>query len=259
MNAISTCSRTSCLAASLGQVDYIPAWDLQKSLHQRVVEGLLPNLLLLLEHPHVYTLGRRGKASDILVSDEKLAGLGAEIHHIDRGGEATYHGPGQLVGYPIISLRAWKGGPLKYVRALEETLIATLAEFGIRGESTDRPTGVWVGRNKIAAIGVKVSRGATMHGFALNVNPDLSYFDHVVPCGMPDSQVTSMSDLLSQIVQIEQVVPILVRHFGQVFGWEMEQATLEEFAKSMSVGRRDLFSGKAAHRTGAHEEYLRSP
>ena len=117
---------------SLGQVDYLPAWDLQKSLHRQVADGLVPNVLLLLEHPHVYTLGRRGKVSDILIPTGKLADLGAEVHYIDRGGEATYHGPGQLVGYTIVDLRAWGDGPLKYIRMLEETLIAALAEFGVR-------------------------------------------------------------------------------------------------------------------------------
>ena len=145
---------------ALGSVKYETAWDIQKKLHQRVLAGELPNVLLLLEHPHVYTLGRRGTADDVLVSPERLTELGAEVHYIDRGGEVTYHGPGQLVGYPIINLRAWKGGPLKYVRTLERVLIETLSAFGVHAESEDRPTGVWVGDAKIAAIGVKISRGA---------------------------------------------------------------------------------------------------
>ena len=182
-----------CHMVSLEVVEYETAWGIQKRTHQRVVAGELPNVLLLLEHPHVYTLGRRGAEDDILVSPERLVELGAEVHHIDRGGEVTYHGPGQLVGYPIINLRRWNGGALKYVRTLERVLIDTMQEFGIHAESEDRPTGVWVGEAKIAAIGVRISRGVTMHGFALNVDPDLTYFDHIVPCGMRDTRVTSPS------------------------------------------------------------------
>lgn len=215
------------IAISLSQIAYLPAWELQKRLHQRVADGALPNVLLLLEHPHVYTLGRRGKASDILVSPERLEELGVEVHYTDRGGEATYHGPGQLVGYPIVNLRVWGGGPLRYVRALEAALIATLAEFGVRGESEGRPTGVWVGDTKIAAIGVKVSRGVTMHGFALNVNPDLSYFDHIVPCGMPGSRVTSMARELAEDIGVQQVIRALAHHFGEAFGMAIEWAALE--------------------------------
>ena len=224
-----------CVALPLGEMEYVPAWELQKRLHQRVVEGLLPNLLLLLEHPHVYTLGRRGKASDILASPQTLSELGVEVHYIDRGGEVTYHGPGQLVAYPIVNLRARPGGPLKYIQTLEATIIATLAEFGIEAQSADRPTGVWVGDAKISAMGVKVSRGVTMHGLALNVAPDLSYFDHIVPCGMTESRVTSLSSLLARDVQVEQAIPMLVRQFGLAFGWEMEWATLEELERVPSV------------------------
>ena len=198
---------------------------------------MLPNLILLLEHPHVYTLGKRGDSSDILASPEKLKELGVEVHRIDRGGEVTYHGPGQLVGYPIVNLRRWGGGPLKYVQTLESVIIATLAEFGVQAESENRPTGVWAGDAKIAAIGVKVSRGVTMHGFALNVSPDLSYFDHIVPCGMPEGRVTSMASALSNDIDVQQVLPALVRHFGRAFGWAMEWSTVEELQKGMRVFR----------------------
>ena len=226
-----------CISVPLGQMAYSPMWDMQKSLHQKVADGELPNLLLLLEHPHVYTLGKRGDSSDILASPEKLKELGVEVHRIDRGGEVTYHGPGQLVGYPIVNLRRWGGGPLKYVQTLEAVIISTLAEFGVRAESEDRPTGVWAGDAKIAAIGVKVSRGVTMHGFALNVNPNLSYFDHIVPCGMPDGRVTSMASALSKDVDVQQVLPALARHFGRAFGWTMEWSTVEELRKEMRVFR----------------------
>ena len=210
------------IVASLGFVEYLRALDLQRSVHERVAEGRLSNVLLLLEHPHVYTLGRRGKAGDILASAERLRELGAEVHHVDRGGEVTYHGPGQLVGYPIVNLREWGGGPLRYVRKLEEALVATLADFGIRAGRGEKPTGVWVGDAKLAAIGVKISRGVTTHGFALNVAPDLSYFDHIVPCGMPGAEVTSMSHLASGTISVDQVAPSLAEHFGEAFGWSLE-------------------------------------
>ena len=228
MNPLNNESQSSCSVVYLGRTGYLQARKLQKVLHRKVSEGILSPILLLLEHPHVYTLGRRGKLSDIRASENTLTELGIAVYNTDRGGEATYHGPGQLIGYPIINLKSWKSGPLKYVKALEATLIATLEEFGLSGENFRRPTGVWVENNKIAAIGVKVSKGATLHGFALNVNPDLSYFDHIVPCGMPDVQTTSIANLLDRIVLIDDVRQVLIRNFRQVFGWKMQQLTPED-------------------------------
>ncbi len=212
------------LTVSLGLVSYKEAWDIQLRTSGEVAEGRRPDTLLLLEHPHVYTLGRRGREDDILVDAEALESLGVEVHHTDRGGEVTYHGPGQLVGYPILNLRRWGGGPLKHVRALERTLIETLAEFGVRAESEGHPTGVWVEERKIAAIGVKVSRRVTTHGFALNVSTDLAYFDHIVPCGMPGSRVTSLSRELGRNVSVNEVAPVVVERFGAVFGLRMIQS-----------------------------------
>ncbi len=212
-----------CVCISAGRVGFLDAWEMQKALHGRVADGPLPHHLILLEHPHVYTLGRRGSDADVLASGAELEKLGAEVHHVDRGGQATYHGPGQLVAYLIADLRRLGGGPLKYVRKLEEAVISTLADFRIEAESAGRPTGVWVGGRKIAAIGVRVSRGVTMHGLALNVNTDVSYFDHVVPCGMPGAEVTTMASRLSAAVTVSEVAPVLTRHLGRVFGWRMEQ------------------------------------
>ena len=206
------------VAVSLGLVPYRDAWDIQLQLHTEVADRRKPDTLLLVEHPHVYTLGRRGQEHDILIDTDALESLGIEVHHTDRGGEVTYHGPGQLVGYPILSLRRWGGGPLKYVRALERVLIETLAEFGVIAESEGHPTGVWIEDRKIAAIGVKVSRRTTTHGFALNVCTDLSYFDHIVPCGIPDSRVTSLSLELGREVAVGEVAPVLVEQFRAVFG-----------------------------------------
>lgn len=214
--------KSQAIASWMGLVPYREAWDVQLRTHEKVVDGHGPDTLLLVEHPHVYTLGRRGQEHDILIDADALERLGIEVYHTDRGGEVTYHGPGQLVGYPILNLRRWGGGPLKYVRVLERTLIETLAEFGVIAESEGHPTGVWVEDRKIAAIGVKVSRRVTTHGFALNVCPDLSYFDHIVPCGMPDSYVTSLSLELGREVAVSEVAPVLLERFGEVFGLRVD-------------------------------------
>ncbi|MBM3945123.1 MAG: lipoyl(octanoyl) transferase LipB [SAR202 cluster bacterium] len=219
---------TTCYVARPGTVGYAEAYGLQKRLAARVAGGGLPGALLLLEHPHVFTLGRRGKMDDILSPPERLLELGVTVHQTDRGGEVTYHGPGQLVGYPIVDVRAC-GGPVAFVRGIQEALIATLADFGIAGESTDRPTGVWVGDAKIAAIGLHVSRGVSTHGFALNVAPDLSFFSHIVPCGLPDSPVTSM-EREAGITDAQRVAESVERHLGRVFGWDMELAALSLLA-----------------------------
>ena len=218
---------STCLAIPLGLLDYQAAYDLQRRLHAQVVAGELPDLLLLLEHPHVYTLGRRGQQSHILAPDDMLTQLGVETHFTDRGGETTYHGPGQLVGYPIVNLRRWGGGVRKYVETLEQVLIGTLSEFGITAHSEGKPTGVWVEDAKIAAIGVRVSRSVTMHGFALNVCPDLSFFDHIVPCGMPGARVTSMAQELGQEIAVSDVIPAISQAFGCNFGIDVEWSNLD--------------------------------
>ena len=218
---------STCLAIPLGLLDYQAAYDLQRRLHAQVVAGELPDLLLLLEHPHVYTLGRRGQQSHILAPDDMLTQLGVETHFTDRGGETTYHGPGQLVGYPIVNLRRWGGGVRKYVETLEQVLIGTLSEFGITAHSEGKPTGVWVEDAKIAAIGVRVSRSVTMHGFALNVSPDLSFFDHIVPCGMPGARVTSMAQELGQEIAVSDVIPAISQAFGCNFGIDVEWSSVD--------------------------------
>ncbi len=228
MSASPSSTEDRCVISFLGRIPYLDAWELQRRIHGRVARAQIPDQLLLLEHPHVYTLGRRGEESDVTATAERLKELGAEVHRVDRGGQATYHGPGQLVGYPIVSLRRWGGGPLRYVQALEQVLIATLAELGIDAQSEDRPIGVWVGDAKIAAIGVRISQGVTMHGFALNVCPDLSYFGHIVPCGMLEGGVTSISKLLSKNVEVDEVARALVRHFGLALGLSMEVANTGE-------------------------------
>ena len=228
----------TCLAIPLGLLDYQAAYDLQRRLHAQVVAGELPDLLLLLEHPHVYTLGRRGQQSHILASDEALTQLGVETHFTDRGGETTYHGPGQLVGYPIVNLRRWGGGVRKYVETLEQVLIGTLSEFGITAHSEGKPTGVWVEDAKIAAIGVRVSRSVTMHGFALNVCPDLSFFDHIVPCGMPGARVTSMAQELGQEIAVSDVIPAISQAFGCKFGIDVESSSVDALESTVVAQSR---------------------
>lgn len=207
-----------CLAIPLGRIPYTPALQMQRRLHARVAAGELPDLLLLLEHDHVITLGKRGTGADVLADSETLAGLGIDVIATDRGGEATYHGPGQLVGYPIVNLRGGIGGALRYVTALQSALVATLAGFGIHAESEGKPTGVWVGDAKIAAIGVKISRGVSMHGFALNVSTDTGYFEHLVPCGIPGGPVTSMVLELERPVGVERVASAVALSLGRAIG-----------------------------------------
>ena len=193
-------------------VDYPAAVAAMEARVAAIRAGRARELVWLLEHPPLYTAGTSARDADLLEPER------FPVYRSGRGGQFTYHGPGQLVGYPIINLLRWNGGALKYVRTLERVLIDTLSEFGIHAEGEDRPTGVWVGEAKIEAIGVRISRGVTMHGFALNVDPDLSYFDHIVPCGMPGLEVTSMSAVLRKQVLVENVAPVLARQFGLTFG-----------------------------------------
>ncbi len=176
----------------LGKAGYVETLALQRQLVRLVSEGSAPETLLFLQHDHVYTLGRRGKHADVLAGPDELRALGVEVHQVDRGGEVTYHGPGQLVGYPIMDLRPI-GGPLEFVCAIQRTVVSTLSAYGIDSSCEGRPTGIWVADAKIGAIGLHVSRGVSSHGFAINVAPDLAYFRHIVPCGVPGADITSMA------------------------------------------------------------------
>ncbi len=211
-----------CQVVHLGQIEYRRAWDKQVNLAQAVHDGAQPNTLLLLEHPHVYTRGRLSKPEHLSLSQVELEERGVSVVDTDRGGLVTYHGPGQLVAYPIIDLRNW-GGPLKYVRTLEQAIIQTLADLGVEAGLIAGLTGVWVGGAKVAAIGVKISRGVAYHGFSLNVNPDLSYYDHIVPCGILDRDVTSLEKLLAGPVEMELVRNGLAYRFGQAMGFRMKE------------------------------------
>jgi len=213
----------SCRLRQLGRIDYASALQLQKQLEADRKQGLISDQLLLLEHPHVITLGRNGHLENLLAGDDVMARAGISFFPTDRGGDVTYHGPGQLVGYPILDLREWKRDVGAYVRALEESIILTLADYGIEAGRIPKLTGVWVGERKIAAIGVHLSRWVTSHGFALNVATDLSYFQYIVPCGLT-KPVTSMA-ALGVRASLEEVAARYAVHFANIFDCALVEET----------------------------------
>jgi lipoyl(octanoyl) transferase len=202
----------------LGFVPYAAGLEMQAELVRRRRDGEIEDTLLLLQHPHVITMGSGAHEENILFDEEERAARGIEIYPAGRGGDVTYHGPGQLVGYPILDLKPDRTDLHAYLRDLEEALIRTLAHFGLEGGRRAGMTGVWVGDRKLAAIGVRVSSGwITSHGFALNVSTDLSYFDSIIPCGITDYGVGSISGELGRSISISEVIPPLVAAFGHVF------------------------------------------
>ncbi|HET6312813.1 MAG TPA: lipoyl(octanoyl) transferase LipB [Chloroflexia bacterium] len=222
-------SRTRPLSIlDLGLIPYSECWELQRRLASERAEGAIGDTLLLLEHPHTYTCGRRGGRDHILISEQELRERGISVLDVDRGGDVTYHGPGQLVAYPIVRL-AEEGQVADYhayLRALEQVLITTLADFAIRADRIEGYSGVWVrsadSDEKIAAIGVKVDgRGVSSHGIALNVNTDLQYFSHIVPCGIVEKGVTSMQRLLGTAPEMADVKSVFSRAFCGVFGFSL--------------------------------------
>lgn len=202
-----------------GLVPYHEAYELQQRIADDLAQGGNPTLVLL-EHPPTFTLGRRANSSNVLTSTALLREAGAKVVQTDRGGDVTFHGPGQVVGYGIVNLRRAGIGVSEYVCWLEQSIIAALAAFGISGERSERNRGVWVGDAKVAAIGVRVARGVTTHGFALNVNTDLRWFDHIVPCGLPDVRVTSMTHVLGHGLEMLEVEDALVQAFAARFQLE---------------------------------------
>ena len=203
----------------LGRVPYADALTLQRLLVEDRHAGRVDDLLLLLEHPHVLTLGVRGDGgrSHILATPDALGSRGVEVHESGRGGDITYHGPGQIVGYPIMDLRPDRCDVHRYVRDIEEVLIRTASDYGVEAGRVEGLTGVWVGREKLAAIGVRISRWVTSHGFAFNVTTDLGYFNLIVPCGIADRGVTSLAQLLGHPVDRIEVQDRIVVHFSEVF------------------------------------------
>jgi lipoate-protein ligase B len=210
--------------ALLGRTDYASCWDLQRRLVGLRCAGTIPDTLVLTEHNHVYTIGKSGDDRHLLAGENELRERGVAVYHNDRGGDITYHGPGQLVGYPIIDLRDHTPDLHRYLRDIEEVVINVLALFGIRGARVPEYTGVWVGGEKICAIGIKTVRWVTMHGFALNVSTDLSYFGRIIPCGIFERGVSSMESVLGANVPIDEVTGRVVAEFGRVFGLAMEKA-----------------------------------
>ena len=216
----------------LGSIDYKEAWDFQESLFNTIISakqlGVLDSSshLITCEHPHVFTLGKSGKKDHLLADENSLSAIDATFYQINRGGDITYHGPGQLVVYPILDLDQFFTDIHKYMRFLEEAVILTLAEYGIKGHRIEGLTGVWIDSEKprkIAAFGVKSSRWVTMHGIGFNVNTDLSYFDQIIPCGISDKQVTSMQQELGYHLDMDVVTVQLVEHLRLLFDFELTE------------------------------------
>jgi lipoate-protein ligase B len=216
------------LACNLGREPYQRAWDLQHTLVTARQEGRLDDILLLLEHEPVITLGRTADSNHVLASPEVLQAEGIQVQRVERGGDVTYHGPGQLVGYPILSLDANHLGISDYMHALEEVLIRTLADFSLPAIRKPDVIGVWIDKAKIAALGARVERGITYHGFALNVNTNLAHFGLIVPCGLVGTPVTSMQRELGHAIDMQQVRERVTRHFGQLFDSPMQPIALEQ-------------------------------
>lgn len=226
----------------VGLKHYKEIWDYQEQLlanniaiKRSVVNGSVPvNHLLFTEHYPVYTLGKNGDASHVLLNSSLRESMGIEYFQINRGGDITYHGPGQLVGYPIFDLDQFKPDLTWYLRNLEEVLIKTIAEFGIRGERSAGETGVWIDpgkrgyERKICAMGIRCSRWITMHGFALNVNTDLSYFNHIIPCGIQNKKVTSIAAEVGNDVNMEVVKTQILKYFKEIFEFDYEDASIQK-------------------------------
>lgn len=206
-----------CDVCWLGRTPYSEAYELQKKLNAERLSGSIPDTLLIVEHDPVLTIGKSGKTKNLLVSRKALEEKGVSLFFIDRGGDITYHGPGQLVAYPIFDLREHGKDAHVYIHNLEETVIRTVGDYGIKASRDDEHVGVWVGNEKIAAIGVSIRRWISMHGLALNVNTDMSYFSFINPCGITDRGVTSMAKLLSREIIFKEVARKLSGHFAEVF------------------------------------------
>ena len=235
-----------CRIVDLGLIGYAEAWALQKRLVAVRKANAIEDVLLLCEHPHVITQGRNGKREHLLASEHVLRQKGVEFHTTDRGGDITYHGPGQIVGYPILNLGAIRRDVVWYVRMLEEVMIRATAEFGITAERVTGKTGIWVGdggaEEKLAAIGVHISRWVTSHGFAYNVATDLRYFDLIVPCGIAGRKATSLEKLLGRSVKREEIAPRIANHLGEVFGLELKETSRTELLERLQEAEQPVAS-----------------
>ena len=223
----------------LGLVSYGETHELQKQLVEKRKADEIPDTFLLLQHPHVITLGRAADRTNILADEATRAASGVELHETGRGGDVTYHGPGQLVGYPIIKLLPGRQDIRRYVRDIQEVMIRTARDFGVEAESRGgEHIGVWVGDDKLAAIGIRISRWVTMHGFALNVTTDLNYFQLIVPCGIRGHGVTSLEKLLGHPVEMDLAVKSVRQHFGEVFNRQMIPCS-NDFSRSVTTRAND--------------------
>ena len=231
-----------CSVIDLGLIGYAEAWDLQKRVVAARKAGLIEDVLLFCEHPHVITLGRSGKRANLLAGENVLRQKGVEYFETSRGGDITYHGPGQIVGYPILNLGAIKRDVVWYVRTLEEVMIRASADFGIVARREEGKTGIWVGKapaaEKLAAIGIHISRWVTSHGFAFNVATDLRYFELIVPCGIAERKATSLEKLLQRQVRLEDAKQPLAKHFGEVFTLEMKTARVQQLFERLEEAER---------------------
>jgi lipoyl(octanoyl) transferase len=210
------------LFCRLGTLDYAEALGLQKQLQSQRVRGEIGDIVLLLEHPPVLTMGRSAKAQHVLAPRELLEARGIQVHEVGRGGDVTYHGPGQLVAYPIIDLKPDRKDVRKYVASLEESMIRTCADFGLAAGRVQGLNGAWIAERKVGAVGVRISRWVTMHGLALNVSSELRQFEMIVPCGIQDKGVTSLSAELGRTVQVADAVEPLARHFAELYEADIE-------------------------------------
>ena len=226
-----------CLTIDLGLIGYAEAYALQQRIVAARKTGTIEDVLLLCEHPHVITQGRNGKREHLLASEHVLRQKGVEYYETSRGGDITYHGPGQLVGYPILNLSAIRRDVVWYVRTLEEAMIRATAELGIAAERVAGKTGIWVRagntEEKLAAIGVHISRWVTSHGFAYNVSTDLRNFDLIVPCGIADRKATSLEKLLCRNVERAEVAPRIAKHLGELLGLEMKESSRNELLEKL--------------------------
>ena len=226
-----------CHTIDLGLIGYAEAWALQKRIVAARKAGAIEDVLLVCEHPHVITQGRNGKREHLLASEHLLRQKGVEYYETSRGGDITYHGPGQIVGYPILNLGAIRRDVVWYVRMLEEAMIRATSEFGITAERVAGKTGIWVKsgdtEEKLAAIGVHISRWVTSHGFAYNVSTDLRFFDLIVPCGIPDRKATSLEKLLGPTVPESEVGPRIAKHLGELFSLEMKGTSKKDLLQKL--------------------------
>src|SRR4030043_2477849 len=222
----------------LGLMDYEKAWDLQHRFWLRRVEADFPDLLLFLEHPHVITLGRRGNRSHLLVSPEVLEEMKVPLFHVERGGDVTYHGPGQIVVYPILDLKKYGYRLIRYIDQLEEVVLCVLKDFGIKGKRDPLNRGVWVDGEKIASVGVAIKRWVSFHGFSLNYETNLKYFELINPCGLEGKKMTTMAKILGTEISREQLVERIGFHFKQIFERDWKEKDLSEITSVIESLRR---------------------